>query len=60
MASEQSKELADLSKRMRGAIAAEPQMSMADIRTVMEHGGDATTEPRSVDYIQAGTRRVAA
>src|SRR5258708_2984616 len=57
MASKQSKELVDLSKRMSGAIAADPQMSMTDMRAVMEHGGDATTEPRGVDYIEAGTQR---
>ena len=45
MASKQSKELVDLFK------------SMADMRAVMEHGGDATTEPRGVDYIEAGTQR---
>jgi hypothetical protein len=59
MASKQSKELVDLSKRMSGAIAAEPQMSMADIRAVIEHGGDATTGPRGVDSIEAGTQRTA-
>jgi len=42
---------------MSGAIAADPQMSMADMRAVMEHGGDATTEPRGVDYIEAETQR---
>src|SRR5258708_19718803 len=52
MASKQSQELVDLFKRMSGAIAADPQMSMADIRAVLEHGGDATTEPRDVDYIE--------
>src|SRR5258708_14505927 len=35
----------------------DPQMSMADMRAVMEHGGDATTEPRGVDYIEAETQR---
>ena len=43
MASKQSKKLVDPFKRMSGAIAADPQMSMADMRAVMEHGGDATT-----------------
>jgi hypothetical protein len=58
MASKQSKKLVDPFKRMRsGAIAADPQMSMADMRAVMEHGGDATTEPRGVDYIEAETQR---
>ena len=52
MASEQSKELVDLFKRISGAIAADPQMSMADMRAVMEHLGDATTEPRGLDYIE--------
>jgi hypothetical protein len=57
MASKQSKELVDLFKRMSGAIAADPQMSMADIRAMMEHGGDATTKPRCVDFIEAGALR---
>jgi hypothetical protein len=56
MASKQSKKLVDPFKRMSGAIAADPQMSMADMRAVMEHGGDATTEPRGVDYIEAETQ----
>jgi hypothetical protein len=53
MASKQSKEPVDLFKR--GAIAADTQMSMAEMRAAMEHGGDATTEPRGVDYIEAAT-----
>ena len=57
MASKQSKELVDLAKRMSGAIAADPQMFRADMRAVMEHGGDATTEPRGVDYIEAERQR---
>ena len=57
MASKQSKKLVDPFKRMSEAIAADPQMPMADMRAVMEHGGDATTDPRSVDYIEAETQR---
>jgi hypothetical protein len=57
MASKQSKKLVDPFKRMSGAIAADPQMSMADMRAVMEHGGDPTTEPRGVDCIEAETQR---
>jgi hypothetical protein len=57
MASKQSKKLVDPFKRMCGAIAADPQMSMADMRAVIEHGGDPTTEPRGVDYIEAETQR---
>src|ERR1700730_18569641 len=49
--------LVDPFKLMSGAIAADPQMSMADMRAVMEHGGDATTEPRGVDYIEPETQR---
>ena len=56
MASKQSKQPVDLFKRMSGVIAADPQMSMADIRAAMEHRGDATTEPRGVDYIEAATQ----
>ena len=57
MASKQSKKLVDPFKRMCGAISAGPQMSMADMRAVMEHGGDPTIEPRGVDYIEAETQR---
>ena len=57
MASKQSKKLVDPFKRMSGTIAADPPMSMADMRAVMEHGGDATTEPRGVHYIEAGAQR---
>ena len=57
MASKQSQKLVDPFKRMCGAIAAGPQMSMADMRAVMEHGGDPTIEPRGVDYIEAETQR---
>ena len=57
MASKQSKKLVDPFKRMGGAIAADLQMSMPDMRAVMEHGGDATTEPRGVDYIEAEIQR---
>ena len=57
MASKQSKKLVDPFKRMCGAIAAGPQMSMADMRAVTEHGGDPTIEPRGVDYIEAETQR---
>jgi hypothetical protein len=56
MASKQSKEPVDLFKRMSGAIVADPQMSMADMRATMEHRGDATTEPRGVHYIEAATQ----
>jgi len=55
MASKQSK--VDLFKRVSGAITADPQISIADMRALMEHRGDATTKPRGVDYIEAGTQR---
>ena len=57
MASKQSKKLVDPFKRMSGAIAADQQMSMADMRAVMEHEEDATIEPRGVDYIEAERQR---
>jgi hypothetical protein len=50
MASKQSYELVDLFKRISGAIAANANMSMRERRAVMEHLGDATAEPRSVDF----------
>jgi epsilon-lactone hydrolase len=45
---------------MSGAIAANPKMSMGEMRAVMEHLGDATAEPRGVDYIEADAAGVPA
>jgi epsilon-lactone hydrolase len=50
----------DLFKRMSGAIAANPKMAMGEMRAVMEHLGDATAEPRGVDYIEADAAGVPA
>ena len=60
MASKQSYELVDLFKRLSGAIAANPTMSMGERRAVMEHLGDATAEPRAVDYIEVDAAGVPA
>jgi hypothetical protein len=50
MASRQSYQLVDLFKRLSGAIAAKPNMSLGEMRAVFEHLGDATAEPRGADY----------
>lgn len=60
MASRQSYELVDLFKRLSGAIAANPNMSMREMRAVFEHVGDATAEPRGVDYIEVDAAGVPA
>jgi hypothetical protein len=49
IASSESYQLVDLFKRLSGAIAANPNMSMGKMRAVFEHLGDATAEPRGVD-----------
>ena len=60
MASRQSYELVDLFKRLSGAIAANPNMSLGEMRAVFEHVGDASAEPRGVDYIEVDAAGVPA
>jgi epsilon-lactone hydrolase len=60
MASRQSYQLVDLFKRLSGAIADNPNMSMGEMRAVFEHVGDATAEPNGVDYIEVGAAGVPA
>jgi epsilon-lactone hydrolase len=60
MASRQSDELVALYKRMGAAIAAKPDMSLEEMRVLMEHSGDATTEPGGVDYIETDASGVPA
>jgi acetyl esterase/lipase len=60
MASKQSYELVDLYKRLSGAIAANPNMSVGEMRAVEEHVGDATAEPGGVDYIEVDAAGVLA
>ena len=50
----------DLFKRLSGAIAAKPNMSLGEMRAVFEHLGDATAEPRGVDYIEVDAAGIAA
>jgi acetyl esterase/lipase len=38
---------------MTAALAANPEMTLADVRRVMEYSGDVTTEPRGIDYIES-------
>jgi epsilon-lactone hydrolase len=52
MASKQSYQLVELFRRLRGAIDANPDISIAESRSILEHMGDATSEPRGVDYIE--------
>jgi len=51
MASKQSDELVDLFKRLCGAIAANPNMPMREMRAMMEHVGGATAEPDNPETI---------
>jgi hypothetical protein len=44
MASKQRKELVHLFKRMRGAIAADPHMSMAEIATQRTPGSERSSQ----------------
>jgi monoterpene epsilon-lactone hydrolase len=60
MASQQSYELVDLFKRLSGAVAANPNISIPEMRAVMGHLGDATAEPRRVDYIEVDAAGVLA
>ena len=50
----------DLYKRLSGAIAANPNMSVGEMRAVEEHVGDATAEPGGVDYIEVDAAGVLA
>jgi hypothetical protein len=59
VASRQSYELVDLFKRLSGAIAANPNMFLGEMGAVFEHLGDATAEPRGVDYIEVDAAGIA-
>jgi epsilon-lactone hydrolase len=52
MASKQSEDLKALFRRFTAAIAENPQMSLEDMRLMLEHLGDVTGEPGGVDYIE--------
>lgn len=52
MASIESSQLVDLFKRLSTAIAAQTDITPEQIRSVMEHMGDATAEPGRVDFIE--------
>ncbi len=53
MASKQSEEQVALFNRMTAALTANPEMTLADMRRVMEFSGDVTAEPRGVDYSES-------
>jgi monoterpene epsilon-lactone hydrolase len=52
MVSKQSDQLVELFKRMKATIAADPNLTLDDVRLIMEHLADATTEPGGIDYIE--------
>lgn len=52
MASPESMELTTLYKTWAAAQAANPNMSMPEMRRMFDHWGDVTAEPGGVDYIE--------
>jgi epsilon-lactone hydrolase len=52
MASKESEALIEAYRRVTSAVAANPQMSLAEIRSMTEHIGDLTAEPGGVDYVE--------
>jgi acetyl esterase/lipase len=50
MASERSAELTALYQHWGRRMAAEPNMSLTEMRRMLDHWGDVTAEPREVDY----------
>src|SRR3546814_16113375 len=52
MASEQSKALSRLYDHWTESLAAEGENSLPLFRSLLEHWGDLTEEPRGVDYIE--------
>ena len=60
MASAQADAIKDLYRGWVAAMAADPEMSMDDLRLMFEHWGDVTAEPGSVDYVEVDAGGVAA
>jgi epsilon-lactone hydrolase len=52
MASKQSEQLTTLYRNTAATLAANPNMSLEDMRALFEHVGDVTGEPWGVDYIE--------
>jgi epsilon-lactone hydrolase len=52
MAREKGRPLEDLYSGWLQTIAANPAISLKEIRDLFEHWGDVTSEPRAVDYIE--------
>jgi epsilon-lactone hydrolase len=52
MASKQSEDLKVLFRRFTAAISENPQMSLEDMRLMLEHLADVAGEPGAVDYIE--------
>jgi monoterpene epsilon-lactone hydrolase len=60
MASPESKQLSDLYRSWVAAQAAQPDMTLAQMRQLFGHWGDVTGEPGGVDYIEVDAGGVAA
>lgn len=52
MASKQSEQLVTLYKDWTATLAANPEMSLDEMRSMLGHMGDITAEPGGVDYIE--------
>jgi len=52
MASKASEELKTLYRSWIGALAANPEMPLDELRRMFDHWGDVTAEPGGVDYIE--------
>jgi epsilon-lactone hydrolase len=60
MASSQSEQLITLYKGWIGAVTANPEMPLDELRAMFEHWGDVTAEPGGVDYIEIDAGEVPA
>ena len=60
MASKQSEQLITYYKGLLGALAANPDMPLDEMRALFEHMGDVTGEPGGVDYIETNAGGVPA
>ena len=58
MASKESQVIKDLYKGWVDAMAANPDMTLDEIRRMFEHWGDITGEPEGVDYIEVDANGV--
>lgn len=60
MASAQADAIKVLYRGWVDAMAADPEMSLDDLRLIFEHWGDVTAEPGGVDYVEVDAGGVAA